>query len=58
MKRFWLAGLLLFAIALVVVGTPVYLIRPFVSQTAAGVSWSYVLRQASVWSAPPRPSGC
>lgn len=45
--RTWFGVLLLFAFTLVVVGTPVWLIRPFVSQSAAAVSWAYALRQAA-----------
>lgn len=42
----WLGLLLVFALMLAIVATPVVLIQPFAAQTADGVSWSYALRQA------------
>src|SRR5262245_20929968 len=45
--RLWIAVLLVFAIALAIVGVPVFLIRPFSSQTPSAIAISYVLRRIS-----------
>jgi len=48
MKRIgWLAVVIASVVTLGVVLTPAVLIQPFSAQTAAGVSWAYVLRQAA-----------
>jgi hypothetical protein len=48
MKRLgWLAVFVACAATLMVVLTPAVLIQPFAPQSAAGVAWSYALRQAA-----------
>jgi hypothetical protein len=45
--RLWIAVLLVFAATLAIVGVPVFLIRPFSSQTPTAVAVSYGLRRIS-----------
>lgn len=46
----WIGLLLVFALTLLIVGTPVWLIQPFAPQSAEGVAWSYALRQAAPYA--------